>query len=49
MYIPQWFPGAGWKRIGKVWKGRVHRMIETPFERARSEEAREIISHNLSS
>lgn len=38
--LPEWFPGASWKREGKVWKELVHRMIEEPFKRVKLEEVR---------
>ncbi|QRW23980.1 cytochrome P450 family protein [Rhizoctonia solani] len=31
-YIPQWLPGAGWKRIAKKWREHKNRAVDTPYE-----------------
>ncbi|CAA7261115.1 unnamed protein product [Cyclocybe aegerita] len=33
-YVPDWFPGAGFKRKAQEWKKIARRMIEKPFEAA---------------
>ncbi|THU90948.1 cytochrome P450 [Dendrothele bispora CBS 962.96] len=34
-YVPEWMPGAGFKRKAKEWRKLARRMIEMPFETAR--------------
>lgn len=31
-YVPEWFPGAGFKRLARKWKKTVHQMRDEPFE-----------------
>ena len=31
-YLPDWFPGAAFKRQGRVWKRAVDDMREVPFQ-----------------
>ncbi|KAK7034602.1 hypothetical protein VNI00_012233 [Paramarasmius palmivorus] len=31
-YLPDWFPGAGFKKTAREWNGLMRRMIELPFE-----------------
>ena len=33
-YLPDWFPGAGFKRRAAVWKRIAHNMRDAPFEYA---------------
>ena len=32
-YLPDWFPGAGFKRTTAAWKKIAHNMRDAPFER----------------
>lgn len=40
MRVPEWFPGAQWKREGKKWALLVKDMIVKPWERVKLEEVR---------
>ena len=31
-YVPDWFPGTGWKVKGKILKGLLEEMVEVPFQ-----------------
>ncbi|KAH9856137.1 cytochrome P450 [Lenzites betulinus] len=31
-YVPEWMPGAGWKRKGKEYKANMDRMAEIPYQ-----------------
>ncbi|OSC99371.1 CyP450 monooxygenase [Trametes coccinea BRFM310] len=33
-YLPSWFPGATFQREAKVWKPRVHKLRDVPWEQA---------------
>lgn len=35
-YVPDWMPGAGWKRQAREWKGLVTRLADAPFEFVRT-------------
>jgi hypothetical protein len=30
--VPDWFPGASWKRLGKSWAKDYWAMVDVPFE-----------------
>ena len=30
--VPEWFPGAGFKRLASEWNGTVEEMISAPFQ-----------------
>lgn len=30
-YLPDWFPGAGFKRIAKEWKANLDAVVDTPY------------------
>jgi len=30
--VPDWFPGAGWKKLGKLWAKDYWAMVDVPFE-----------------
>jgi hypothetical protein len=32
VYIPDWFPGTGWKRTAKAWKAIKQKALEGPYE-----------------
>lgn len=34
-YLPEWFPGTGWKQTAKLWKKNMTQAIQIPFEYAR--------------
>ena len=34
-YVPEWFPGAGFKRQASLWKKHVDAMADVPFELAK--------------
>lgn len=42
IYVPDWLPGAGFKRKAREWRQSTFRMRDTPYEDAK----REIVSHN---
>jgi len=42
-YVPEWMPGAGWKRKAKEWCGWTMKLLEVPFAAAQ----REIVSASL--
>ncbi|KAI0299745.1 cytochrome P450 [Multifurca ochricompacta] len=31
-HFPEWFPGAGWKKLGREWRADTHKVVDTPFE-----------------
>lgn len=33
-YLPEWFPGTGWKQIAKSWNKSMTDLINIPFEYA---------------
>ena len=35
--VPEWFPGAGFKRIGREWNVIVEEMISAPFQFAKDQ------------
>jgi hypothetical protein len=35
-YVPDWFPGAGWKRIIKKWRDEKDEMVQKPYDWAKS-------------
>ncbi|KAI0299744.1 cytochrome P450 [Multifurca ochricompacta] len=42
-YVPDWFPGTGWKQLGREWGVNVRKMVETPFEFAKRRRAAGVI------
>ncbi|GJE99705.1 cytochrome P450 [Phanerochaete sordida] len=34
-YVPEWFPGAGFKRQAKIWRESVLKMLHVPFDQAK--------------
>jgi hypothetical protein len=32
VYVPDWFPGAGWKRTAKAWKAIKEKALDEPYE-----------------
>ncbi|CUA72652.1 O-methylsterigmatocystin oxidoreductase [Rhizoctonia solani] len=36
VYVPEWFPGAGWKRIAREWREQQRRVIEESFHWTKS-------------
>jgi len=36
-YVPEWMPGAGWKRKAKEWCGWTMKLLEVPFAAAQQE------------
>ncbi|KAF8314444.1 cytochrome P450 [Clavulina sp. PMI_390] len=36
--LPEWFPGADWKRVGKYWQSLMGRMIVEPFMIAKQQD-----------
>jgi hypothetical protein len=34
-HVPEWFPGAGWKRLGREWGANARALVNTPFELVR--------------
>lgn len=34
-YLPEWFPGTGWKQTAKAWNQTMTNVINIPFEYAR--------------
>jgi hypothetical protein len=39
-YIPDWFPGATFKRTAAQWRKDVDRMVEEPFAYVHAQQAR---------
>ncbi|CAE6503274.1 unnamed protein product [Rhizoctonia solani] len=37
VYVPKWFPGAGWKRIAKTWKNDKEKALNEPYEWTKSQ------------
>ncbi|KAF7326265.1 Cytochrome P450 [Mycena kentingensis (nom. inval.)] len=37
MHFPEWFPGAGFKKLAKEWRGVVEEMVERPFAQSRKQ------------
>ena len=31
-YVPEWFPGAGFQKLGKKWRVNVLRLKNAPFD-----------------
>ncbi|KAI9449498.1 cytochrome P450 [Lactarius psammicola] len=31
-HVPEWFPGAGWKKLGREWRADTYKVVDTPFE-----------------
>jgi len=31
-HVPDWFPGTGWKQLGREWGANVRALVDTPFE-----------------
>ena len=31
-YVPDWFPGANFKRLGKLWRLKVEKLRDMPYE-----------------
>ncbi|KAG9088142.1 hypothetical protein FRC06_002218, partial [Ceratobasidium sp. 370] len=40
LYVPEWFPGAGWKRIGREWRLQKEHAIDTAYEWTKSQIAK---------
>lgn len=38
-YLPEWFPGTGWKQTAKLWNQTMTDVINIPFEYARRSQA----------
>lgn len=36
-YVPDWFPGTGWKRTAREWKAQKDRAVDEPFEWAKAQ------------
>ena len=34
-HVPDWIPGAGWKRLGREWGANGQNLVNTPFELVR--------------
>ncbi|CAE7138996.1 unnamed protein product [Rhizoctonia solani] len=39
IHIPDWFPGTGWKRIGREWRETKEKAMDEPFEWTKSQVA----------
>ncbi|KAI0260509.1 cytochrome P450 [Gloeopeniophorella convolvens] len=37
--VPDWFPGTGWKKLGREWGSNVRVMVDTPFEHVKRRRA----------
>ena len=37
MYLPEWFPGTGWKQTAKAWNKNMTKCINIPFEYAKKQ------------
>ena len=35
-HIPSWFPGAGFKRQAKVWRGLISEFVNEPFDKVKA-------------
>ena len=35
-FVPAWFPGAGFKRQAKVWRGLISEFVNEPFDRVKA-------------
>jgi hypothetical protein len=31
-YVPEWFPGAAWKKTVRMWRAERDEMVEVPFK-----------------
>lgn len=31
-YVPEWFPGAGWKRKAREWRAEIDKATDEPFD-----------------
>ncbi|KAI9447305.1 cytochrome P450 [Lactarius psammicola] len=38
-HVPDWFPGTGWKQLGREWGANVRAFVNTPFELVRARRA----------
>lgn len=39
MYLPEWFPGTGWKQTAKAWNKNMTKCINIPFEYAKLQQS----------
>ena len=39
-YVPDWFPGASWKRKARVWREDCEAMCDVPFKMAKERAVR---------
>ncbi|KAF8693049.1 cytochrome P450, partial [Rhizoctonia solani] len=46
-YIPDWFPGAGWKRVAKEWRTNKQKALDEPYEWAKSQVATGVAEHSI--
>ena len=40
-FVPKWFPGAAWKKIGAIWRKDTLEMVNTPYEWVKNRMVRE--------
>ncbi|KAH9049222.1 cytochrome P450 [Lactarius deliciosus] len=38
-HVPDWFPGTGWKQVGREWGANVRALVDIPFEFVRGRRA----------
>jgi hypothetical protein len=48
VYVPDWFPGAGWKRTIQEWREHKDRAISTPFEWTKAQVVRRSLIYVMS-
>lgn len=39
-HLPDWFPGTGWKQLGREWGANGRALVNTPFEFVRARRVR---------
>lgn len=39
-YVPDWFPGTGWKQLGREWGANGRALVNMPFELVRGRRVR---------
>ncbi|KAF8748926.1 cytochrome P450 [Rhizoctonia solani] len=46
-HIPDWFPGASWKRVAKEWRTNKQKALDEPYEWAKSQVATGVAGHSI--
>jgi hypothetical protein len=47
--VPEWFPGAGFKRLAREWRGTLEEMVDAPYKFVKDQMVPNIYSFAITS